>query len=267
MTSRVDLSDVAGMPVTLDPERLTLEFGQGITSAPLEQRRIDDIRQMLPDPDASGPDPLYSIYMDVRIPGLADRLRARGLAYGAVVDSAGSVGDEFVRSQGHVHSAPPGSDTPYLEIYEIWHGSGAIYLQDAANPDLNETYLIEVRVGDKVLIPPGWVHVVVNSGSTPLAFGALYAADAQLIYDSLRALGGTAWAVRTDGGVTPNPRYRNPPPPVRTQAKEYPQFGLTRDRPVLDVLADAPDRYDYVVAPQEHAAVWGTVIRDLRGGA
>jgi glucose-6-phosphate isomerase, archaeal len=264
MANRVDLSDVAGMPVTLDPERLTLDFGEGIDSAPLEQRRIDDIRQMLPNPDATGPDPLYSIYMDIRVTGLSEGLRARGLAYGAVVDSAGSVGDEYVRSQGHVHSAPDGSDVPYLELYEIWHGSGAIYLQDAAKPVLNEVYLIDVGVGDKVLIPPGWVHVVINSGPTPLAFGALYATDAVLIYDSLRALGGTAWAVRADGEFEQNPRYRNPPRPVRLQAKEYPQLGLTRDRAILDVLASDPDRYDYVVDPEGWPDAWGTVIRDLR---
>lgn len=264
MANGVDLSDIAGIPVRLDPERLTLDFGDGISTAPLAQRRIEDIRQMLPDPDAMGPDPLYSIYMDVRVPGLAERMAARGLAYGAVVDSAGSIGKEYVRSQGHIHSAPAGSDVPYLEIYEFWHGSGAIYLQDVAGVDVGEVYLVQVEPGDKLIIPPGWVHVVVNTGSTPLAFGALYAAGAELIYEPLRKLGGTAWAVLTDGTCEPNPRYRNPPAPVVTKAREYPEFGVSRDRPILAELSETPDRFDYVVQPEAFPDVWSAVIQDLR---
>ena len=85
MDGGIDLTAIAGLPVRLDPETLTLVFGDGITTEPLAQRRIDDIRPMLPDPDATGPDPLYSIYMDVRVPGLADDLHARGLRLPEIV--------------------------------------------------------------------------------------------------------------------------------------------------------------------------------------
>jgi len=264
MDGRIDLGDIAGLPVTLDPETLTLDFGPGITTDPLAQRRIEDIRQMLPDPAASGPDPLYSIYMDVRVPELAAALNARGLAYGAVVDSPGQIGDEYVRSQGHIHSSPPGSDVPYLEIYEFWYGSGAVYLQDAARPEVTDVVLVEVRAGDKLIIPPGWVHVVVNSGPTPLAFGALYAIEAELLYEPLRAMNGTAWAVLADGTFAANPRYIDPPPPARTQAREYPAFGISRAKPLLTTFAGNQEIYDYVVDPEHHPDVWTTVIRDLR---
>lgn len=262
--SMIDLSETAGLPVVLDPESLTLQFGDGIVTEPLVQRRIDDIRAMLPDPGATGPDPLYSIYMDVRVPGLADRLDARGLAYGAVVDSPGQIGDEFVRSQGHIHSAPPGTATPYLEIYEIWHGAGAIYLQDSASPTLTDAILVDVGVGDKLVIPPGWVHVVVNTGPEPLAFGALYAIGARLIYEPLRALNGAAWAVLADGSFAANPQYRDPPLPTRIRAREYPEIGIDRKTPLLAAFARDPHQYDYVVQPEQFPAVWTTIIADLR---
>jgi glucose-6-phosphate isomerase, archaeal len=264
MDSTIDLGDIAGLPVVLDPDALTLDFGAGITTEPLDQRRIDDIRQMLPDPEATGPDPLYSIYMDVRVPTLAAVLQARGLSYGAVVDSPGRIGNEYVRSQGHIHSSPPGTTTPYLEIYEFWHGTGAVYLQDAAQPDLTDVLLVDVQPGDKVIIPPGWVHVVINSGPAPLAFGALYASDATLLYEPLRAMNGTAWAVLADGSFAANPRYRNPPPPGRVQAREYPAFGIRRDWPLLTAFAGDHDLYDYVVDPERFPDVWSTVIRDFR---
>jgi glucose-6-phosphate isomerase, archaeal len=267
MGGTVDLSDIAGLPVVLDPARLTLDFGDGIATEPLAQRRIGDIREMLPDPNVTGPDPLYSIYMDVRVPDLSDQLDARGLAYGAVVDSPGQIGNEFVRSQGHVHSSPAGTTTPYLEIYEFWYGTGAVYLQDAAQPTVTDVMLVDVSPGDKLIIPPGWVHVVVNTGSTPLAFGALYAADAVLMYDALRALNGTAWAMLADGSFAANPRYQSPPRPGRVRAAEYPAFGIVRDRPVLTEFAGNPGRYDYVVRPEAFPEVWTTVIQDLQAGS
>jgi len=264
MDGTIDLAAIAGLPVTLDPETLTLDFGDGITTDPLAQRRIEDIRPMLPDPEASGPDPLYSIYMDIRPPGLVHDLHARGLGYGAVVDSPGRIGGEFVRSQGHIHSSPPGTTTPYLEIYEFWHGTGAVYLQDAARPNLTDVMLVDVRAGDKLIIPPGWVHVVVNSGPTALAFGALYATGAELLYGPLRAMNGTAWAVLADGTFAANPRYDDPPRPHRTRAREYSEYGVTRDRPLLAAFADDHALYDYVVRPEAFPEVWETVIRDLR---
>lgn len=264
MGRTIDLSEAAGLPVTLDPETLTLEFDDGIVTEPLVQRRVDDIRAMLADPGATGPDPLYSIYMDVRIPALARQLDERGLAYGAVVDSPGNVGDEYVRSQGHIHSAPVGSTTPYLEIYEFWCGTGAVYLQNAAQSSLTDVILVEVHARDKLIIPPGWVHVVVNTGSTPLAFGALYAADAELIYEPLRALNGTAWRVLADGSFAPNPQYQNPPYPSRVRAVEYPEFGIVRSQPILAEVAQNPDRFEYVVQPESFPDVWSTVVQDLR---
>lgn len=264
MTEKIDLSDAAGLPVILDPASLTLTFGDGVTSNSVEQRRIADIRAMLRDPEAEGPDPLYSIYMDVRPSALGRQLADRGLGFGAVVDSPGRIGREYVRSQGHIHSAPAGTNVPYLEIYEIWHGSGQIYLQDRAERSVTAVALVEVGKGDKVIIPPGWVHVVVNTGPTPLAFGALYALDATLIYEPLRKLGGTAWAVLADGTFACNPRYDSAPRPVTVRAREYPEYGIVRSLPILTAFGGQPDRYDYVVSPQDFAGVWSTVIDDLR---
>lgn len=262
--SAVDLGAVAGLPVVLHPERLTVGFGDGIVTDPPAQRRVDDIRAMLFEPDATGPDPLYTIYMDVRPPDLAGALREHGLGFGVVVDAAGTIGREYVRSQGHVHSTPPGGDLAYSEVYEIWTGQGTVYLQDRAEATVNDVVLIDVEPGDKVIIPPGWVHVMVNRGSTPLVFGAVYALDAALLYEPLRALGGTAWYVLADGSLAPNPRYAARPQPRRMKAREYPAFGAISSRPMLDLLAGQPDLYDFVARPDQHWQVWGAILGDLR---
>ena len=260
----IDLSEFAGFPVWLNAAEITLAFGAGVTSEPMTQRRIADIREMLPDPHVTGPDPLYSIYMDLKVPGLTDVLNARGLSFGAVVDAPGTIGTEYVRSQGHTHSSPSGSTIPYLEIYEFWFGTGAVYLQDRAEPETDEIYLVNVEPGDKLIIPPGWVHIAVNSGSTALAFGALYASDAELIYDGLRAMNGAAWRILADGSFEMNQRYNAPPTPLVRAAAEYPKAGIRRDIPIPVQAEKQQNSFDYVVDPENHATIWQTVIDDLR---
>ena len=115
----IDLSHYAGFEVRLDPEELTLAFGAGITTAPVTVRRLDEVRPLLRDPDAAGPDHLYTIYMDIRVPGFAEALRAHGLGYGAVVYNHGALGGEALRSQGHVHSAPAATGVGLLRAVRV----------------------------------------------------------------------------------------------------------------------------------------------------
>ncbi len=252
--SLIDLSHMAGFPVSLDPLSLRLTFGEGITSDPAEVRRTDDIRQMLLDPDAEGPEHLYTIYMNIQVGQRA--LEEHGLGLGAVVYNAGKVGREWVRSQGHVHSCPPGTDLAYSEVYEFWYGSGLMYLQDTASPEVSQVILVPVGPGDKVPIPPGWVHVVVNVGNGPLVLGAVYALDTTLIYEPLRQLGGTAYYVLADGSFERNPSYLRAPAPRRVQVPRRRQACLDPEMPMVRALLAHPKCYDYVSKPQEHRELW-----------
>jgi len=262
--SLIDLSQVAGFEVALDPHGLELRFGEGITSDPPQVRRKADIRQMLLDPQAEGPDHLYTIYMHIRL-GRVAALEERGLGLGAVVYAAGTVGRERVRSQGHVHSCPPGTELAYSEVYEFWYGSGLMYLQDVASPEVSRVLLVPVGPGDKVPIPPGWVHVVVNTGEEPLVLGAVYALETRLLYEPLRELGGTAYYVLADGGLERNPRYRRVPEPRRVSVPRGRQACLEPDLPMVRALMEDPSCYDYVSRPQEHRALWDWLLGEWGG--
>jgi hypothetical protein len=61
-----------GFRVSLEPETLTLRFGPGIRTAPVTVRYLDEVRPMLQDPEATGPDHLYTIYVDVKVRGVTD---------------------------------------------------------------------------------------------------------------------------------------------------------------------------------------------------
>jgi glucose-6-phosphate isomerase, archaeal len=253
----IDLTAYAGFGVRLDPEALALEFASGITTAPVQVRRLDEVRALLCDPASDGPEHLYTIYMDIRVPGLADTLRAHGLGYGAVVYNHGALGREALRSQGHVHSLAPDTGVGYSELYEFWHGRGLVYMQDRATADVSDVVVVEAGPGDKVAIPPGWAHATVNLGGGPMAFGAVYALDAKLLYEPLRKLQGTAHYVLADGTYEPNPRYSSVPPVRRTPPHLIPECGVDPGRPAL---AGDLARLDFVSRPERHPALWPRLV-------
>lgn len=253
----IDLSEQAGFPVQLDPPSLSLRFGPGISTAPVTIRRLDEVRPLLRDPGAAGPEHLYTIFMDVRVPGRAEALSALGLGYGAVVYNHGALGGEALRSQGHVHSAPAATGVAYSELYEFWLGRGLVYMQDSATADVRDVVVIEAGPGDKVLIPPGWAHATVNLGEGPMVFGAVYALEAQLLYEPLRALQGTAHYVLADGSLEPNPRYATVPPARRLRPHEVPELGIRRGRPAL---AGRLDGLALVARPERYLEVWDRLV-------
>jgi glucose-6-phosphate isomerase len=256
-TAVLDLAQHAGFPVWLDGSRLTLAFGQGITTAQPCVRRLDEVRRLLQDPRADGPDHLYTIYMDIRVPGRTEALRARGLGYGAVVYNHGALGREALRSQGHVHSISPATGVAYSELYEFWHGRGLVYMQDTASAEVRDVVVVEAGPGDKVAIPPGWAHTTVNVGDGPMVFGAVYALDAELLYEPLRALQGTAHYVLTGGQLEANPRYRTVPAARRTPPHRVPECGI---QPGLPALSGDIALLDFVSRPDRHPTLWSQVL-------
>jgi len=253
----IDLGDFAGFPVHIDPGALSLRFGPRISTAPVAVRHLDEVRSLLRDPHAGGPDHLYTIYMDILVPGRVDALRSLGLGYGAVVYNHGSLGGEALRSQGHVHSAPKATGVAYSEVYEFWHGRGLVYMQDQATADVADVIVIEAGPGDKVVIPPGWAHTTVNVGDGPMAFGAVYALEAQLLYEPLRRLQGTAHYVLADGTLEPNPRYRSVPEARRQVPHEIPEHGIGHGRPAL---AGELGLLELVSRPERYPAVWERLV-------
>ena len=256
----IDLTGFAGFPVQLEPESLTLAFGPGVTTAEAVVRRLDEVRALLRDPLATGPDHLYTIYMDIRVPGRAEALRSLGLGYGAVVYNHGAIGGEALRSQGHVHSAPAATGVAFSEVYEFWHGRGLVYMQDSATDQVSDVIVVEAGPGDKVVIPPGWAHATINLGEEPMAFGAVYALEARLLYEPLRKLQGMAHYVLADGSLEVNPRYRHVPTARRMAPHEIPGHGIGHGRPAL---SGEIGLLDLVSRPERHRAVWERLVAPL----
>ena len=65
------------------------EYGPGVFGPVVENRVLDSIRTSLLDPSCSGPDPVYSIAMDVGKSEHLPKLKQHHLLYGVVTYAAG----------------------------------------------------------------------------------------------------------------------------------------------------------------------------------
>lgn len=253
----IDITQQSGLDLRLDTDHLALDFGSGVAHPAAHTRHLAEVRPSLEDPHAEGPDHLYTIYMDIYRQQDRQALLDQELLYGAVVYNHGTVGRERLRSQGHIHSEKPGTGLRYSEIYEFWSGQGFVYLQRECTPEVTGAYLVRVGPGDKLVIPFGWVHLVVTLGDEVLSFGAWCARRNELEYEQLRALGGPAHFVQADGTVLRNPRYRAVPEVRRASAADFPTLGIPTDRPIYTSWREQPELYRFMASPELVGDIWG----------
>ncbi len=250
-----------GLDVRVRPDELAFDYGPGVVGPPPEMRRLESIRPSLRDPQCAGPDPVYGIAMDVcRRTDLSD-LQQRYLLFGVVAYAAGRLGDEPVRSQGHIHAPAPHSGWSTPELFEIWEGRAIIYAQESAEDNPGRCIAVEADPGDQVVVPPGWAHCVVNADENArMVFGALCERQYGFLYDKVRAHRGLAWfPVFRAGSIAwePNPRYRKSSLQI-TQPRNYPELGLDSSIPIYRQYQSNPDAVQWVSDPARMASLWPT---------
>ena len=251
-----------GLAVTVRDGELGFDYGPDVVGPEPELRRLTDIRASLLDPKCDGPDPVYGIAMDVRKRADDEDLKRRYLLFGIVAYAAGRLGNEPVRSQGHVHARAPHSGWSTPELFEIWEGRAIIYAQEFANDDPGRCIAVEAEPGDQVVVPPGWAHCVINAGENErLVFGALCERQYGFEYDGVRAHGGLAWYPLADpDGIhwQANPRYKSSSLTLR-KPRAYPELGLDAAIPAYRQYQRNPDALQWISEPARLASLWSSL--------
>jgi len=236
------------------------EYGPGVFGPKVENRTLDSIRKSLRNPDCSGPDPVYSIAMDVGKTEHLPLLKQLHLLYGAVTYAAGQLGEEPVRSQGHIHKISPFSGWSTPEIYEIWSGKAIIYMQERAEDQPGRCFAIVANPGEVVIVPPGWAHATISADSEqPLTFGAWCDREYGFEYDAVRAHKGLAWfPLRSQSGEIiwqKNPNFMDCELVIKSP-EIYSQLAIETGKPVYSQFEKNPGKFGFVPRPQIAAKIW-----------
>jgi len=252
----------SGLEVWLRPHELAFDYGEGMFGPVPEMRRLDAIRPSLRDPRCEGPDPVYGIAMDVgKIKDVED-LKRRYLLFGAVAYAAGRLGDEPVRSQGHIHAIAPHCGSSTAELFEIWEGKAIIYAQEFAADNPGRCIAVEAGPGDQVVVPPYWAHCVINADPQQrMVFMALCERQYGFEYEGVRAHGGLAWfPLLTKKGMRWEANARYEPSELQLRKpRPYPALGLRQDVSIYAQYEQNPDAMQWVSEPARVGDLWKTL--------
>ncbi len=252
-----------GMDLTFDLESMEFIYNQDNFGPKTEKRHLDDVRATLRDPQASGPDILYSIAMDVGMNQDKEMLIKQNLLYGACLYNKGQVGDEPVRSQGHIHFQSPSCQCSTGELYEIWHGKAIVFMQEKATDHPGRIFAIEGKVGDVILVPPEWAHYTVNADiEQPMAFGAWCVRDYGFDYKEVKEHRGLAYYPIVNGSdidFIPNPHYHQVDI-IRKSPRKYTEFDLDYSKSLYEQFQDDPTRFDFIPNPSLVEDLWENFI-------
>ncbi|CAI0991458.1 MAG TPA: glucose-6-phosphate isomerase [Serratia grimesii] len=247
-----------GLDVYINDHPMGFCYGDEVIGPLPEIRTLEQIRRSLRDPDCSGPEQVYAIAMDVAKQQHLAELKKRMLLFGIVTYAKGQLGQEPVRSQGHVHRISTHSGWSPPELYEIWQGKAIIYMQERVEHEPGRCFAVHAGPGEKVLVPPGWAHATISADpSQPLTFAAWCDREYGFEYDAVREYKGLAWYPLLQGNNIiwqQNPRYQS----GRLHAigpRQYHEFGLSDDPLYLQFETD-PARFQFISKPGSVAEKW-----------
>jgi len=261
--SKNSTSFFPGFDIEVDFENMNYGYGEETFGPNVERRMLDSIRSSLMNPKCSGPEVVYAIAMDVGRIKDREELIKRNLLYGTVLYAKGQLGQEPIRSQGHIHSKSMSCNASTPEVYEIWSGNAVIYMQETANDHCGRCFAVEGLPGDVIIVPPGWAHATISADpNQPLAFGAWCVRDYGFDYQEVRAHGGLAYYPILNGGELQwcrNSAY-TPESIVVKKPREYVEFGLQPSIPIYTQFEEDHDRFMFVVNPSLVEKYWDNFI-------
>jgi len=218
-----DLSARAGLPLALTEGRI--RPGADVVVEEDLVRRLADMRDVVADGvGRRGRRVEYQMLNGVRRDEDV-HLASLPLRYELTAMSGPPIGWEAAKTLGHVHVRPPGSSIGYPEIVEVVHGEAGFLVQDLADgpdgPRSRRAWLVRAQPGDWVVLPPDLAHVTIDLGAGPLVFSDVIDRRARGLYAGVAAARGFGWYVAADGGLRPNPRYRQVPTLEEVEATDW----------------------------------------------
>jgi len=202
---------------------------------------MDDVlydRSQLNAPDTE----LYYMYRDLSL-SKADheRILEHHLRYDITVIPPGMLGTEYVKTAGHDH---PGD---YGELYEVLNGEAQYLLQKREGDTVSDVIVVNAGAGDKVIIPPGYGHVTINSSNKTLKMANWVCGDFSSIYDFFREKGGASYFMLEDGFI-PNPKYVDLPEIRFLKPTNYSDVGLYKSKEMYGLVKQL-DMLKYLADP------------------
>jgi len=194
--------------------------------------------------------PVYEIYRE----SCDDRQREifvrHDVRYDVTVMPSLLLGEEYVKTIGHFH-LPCEEVGSHPEVFEVLEGEARFLIQKGSAGEVVDVSLLVAGEGEKVLVPPGYGHVMINASSKRLVTGNLVSRNCVQVYDQYLERRGAAFYVLTGGRLVRNRRYSSVPE-VRVLKPDTPSF-LEGGSGLVQAFLKDPDRFAFLNEPSGYA--------------
>lgn len=253
MSRLLDLKQNSGLDINLDLSANKLIFGAGLTSPQAAIRTIREMQEVLMDKTIEGPRDLYFMYRDVHRISDQLELEKNKLRYDVTLIKPDCLGRELMKTAGHYH---PGS---FPELYEIVAGRALCLLQKPGHADfsvIEDVILAQAKAGEKIVIPPGYGHILINPGPGHLVTSNWVSSCFNSEYGLYKKAGGAAYYA---AGPAEKPEFIKNPffkqlPPIKfvRPAQEIKKFGLVIGLPIYPIISNDAIKLDFLNNPEKY---------------
>ncbi|MFQ6062326.1 MAG: glucose-6-phosphate isomerase family protein [Methanosarcinales archaeon] len=204
---------------------------------------------------------LYYMYRDLSLSKKdAQIIKENNLRYDITIIPPRMLGQEFVKTAGHYHPFIQPNLT-YTEIYEVLEGEAFYLLQkldDKNNDRVLDVVVIKATQGDKVIIPPLYGHITINSSNKTLKMANWVARDFSSVYDPIKEKKGGAYFL-VKGGLIRNENYTEVPTPRVLEPTNFSEVGLSKNKEIYALIRE-PEKLEYLTNPHKYEWLFEKIL-------
>ena len=253
----IDLQKISGLPILFDEQKLDLVFDGDFPFMKKSERSLEELKPYLKNPGVDkGPNPVYYVWRHVYLKKDSEKIKAANLRYDITLIPPRIIDNEFPKTAGHFHLNKLGTDLPYPEVYEVLFGRAYFLIQspDKNVKNIKAVRLIEAGPGEKDFVSPQIPgHTTINAFNEPLIMANWISDQTVYDYDSYKNNHGASYYLLDNNGsvdIVENSNYNSIPEIEKIKAREYPELGLTKNRPLYS-LVDNLEKLRFLNYPEE----------------
>lgn len=259
----IDLKEKSGLGLRFDTDKTEMSFDKDLQSRIPAIRTVEQMQEVLLDKNVKQPEELYYMYRDIHRITDKPTLEAHKLRFDVTVIKPSCLGEEFMKTAGHYH---PES---FPELYEVVAGRCFCLMQRPNIENhriIEEVILVEAVAGQKIVIPPGFGHILINPGPDYLITSNWVSSCFASRYELYQESEGAVYFITTTDDKTQVSPYlkirlavrKNPYFSqvanisfVRT-AKEISRFALIQNRPMYNIINQDPEALNFLNHPLDY---------------
>ncbi|MFA4827474.1 MAG: glucose-6-phosphate isomerase family protein [Candidatus Shapirobacteria bacterium] len=267
-----NLSAVSGLPINIKDGKLLLV--KNVSFLPVQTRTLGEAKFFLKNPNAkTKAKNLYLMYRGVHFKKDALVFKKNNCSYDITAINSGLLDKEYIKTIGHHHPLKPKTNVSFPEIYEVIHGQALFLFQEIFSKSKSKrVFLIKVGQGEKIIVPPGFGHVSINTTNKLLVLANIQATGFKSDYKLFKKHRGAAYYITNNRQlITNNKKIKenirinqlNPHKSASFLLKKNPnyknKFSLKIVKPkkifktpLYQAFIKNPKKFDFLNNPEKH---------------